>query len=222
MSSHRRSRGPLARFANRVTRGFLFVVLIAGIAGVIGFLQFSSEITALKNAGPVEPADGIVVLTGGRARIATALGLLAQGKGKRLLISGVHPRSTPAAIRAAVGGRAELFECCVDIDHAALDTTGNAEEAGKWAHRNGFTSLIVVTSDYHMPRSLMEMRHHGPEIRFTPYFVSHDVSDDGELFDDPATLRLMASEYLKYLAAGLRLRLAPAPAKSKLASAKAD
>ncbi|MCB1463405.1 MAG: YdcF family protein [Nitratireductor sp.] len=206
------------RFANGVSRAVLFVVVLVLIAGVVGFLQFSSQITAVRNTGPVEPADGIVVLTGGKARVATALDLLAEGKGKRLLISGVHPRTTSTAIRNAVGGRAELFECCVDIDRAALDTAGNAEEAGKWARRNGFSSLIVVTSDYHMPRSLMEMRHHGPGIRFTPYFVTHGASPGEDMLDDPQTLRLTALEYVKYLAAALRLRIEPGPDNAALAS----
>ena len=219
MNTRRPRRGPLTRFANRVSRVVMFVVALAVIAGIVGFLQFSSQVTALKNAGPVQPADGIVVLTGGKARISTALDLLAEGKGKRLLISGVHPRSSPAAIRAAVGGRAELFECCVDIDRAAMDTAGNAEEAGKWARRNGFASLIVVTSDYHMPRSLMEMRHHGPNIRFTPYFVTHGNSPGEEMLDDPQILRLMALEYIKYLAAGVRLRFEPAPNFDAVANA---
>ena len=43
-------------------------------------------------------ADGIVVLTGGASRISDAIELLAAGRGKRLLISGVHRTTTAAEI----------------------------------------------------------------------------------------------------------------------------
>ena len=199
-----RKAGSLVRLAGWISRLAMIALVLVILAAAGGFLRFYSEISALENEEAIEPADGIVVLTGGKARIETALGLLAEGKGKRLLISGVHPRSTPTAIRTAVGGNSALFDCCVDFDRIARDTIGNAVETGKWAQANGFASVIVVTSDYHMPRSLMEMRRHLPDIRFVPHSVQHDASDGTDDLSDPSTLRLMAGEYLKYLAASLR------------------
>lgn len=197
----------------------MLATILLLFSGIAGFLRFSANVSALENAEPLPPADGIVVLTGGKARIETALDLLAQGKGRRLLISGVHPRSTPAAIRAAVGGSSNLFDCCVDFDRAALDTSGNAAETGKWAHRNGFATLIIVTSDYHMPRSLMEMRRYVPDIRFVPYFVRHETVAGKDWFSDHEALRLIAAEYLKYLAASIRSHLEGTSSTAEFASA---
>lgn len=208
------------RLANRVSRALLFLLVLAVLGVLVGFLRFSSEIAALDNPQTAATADGIVVLTGGKARIETALDLLAQKKGRRLLISGVHPQSTPDAIRTAVGGKEEWFDCCVDIDRAATDTAGNADETAKWATRNGFASLIVVTSDYHMPRALMEMRRHRPDITFTPWFVIHEHPEAGDAAAERENLRLMASEYVKFLAAGLRFALSPATVPEGLAGGR--
>ena len=50
----------------------------------------------------------------------------------------------------------QLREQVRDIDHAALDTIGNAEESAKWVNSHGYGRVIVVTNNYHMPRSLVE------------------------------------------------------------------
>ncbi|MEZ5792421.1 MAG: YdcF family protein [Nitratireductor sp.] len=201
--------------AIRMSQLLLLCMILALVALLVGFVQFyrgiasdtlatsipssSSQVMALP-----EHADGIVVLTGGSARIATAIELLEHGSARRLLISGVHPSSSLTAIRGAVNGKRETFDCCVDIDRAAMDTYGNAEETRKWAERYGFRSLIVVTSDYHMPRSLVEMRRTMPLIEFIPHSVNYGPLRADAWFANPGTLKIVASEYLKYLAALVR------------------
>ena len=64
-----------------------------------------------------------------------------------------------------------MFKCCVDIGYAAHDTTGNAEETKAWASANGFSRLIIVTSSYHMPRSLVELGRAMPATTLVPYPV---------------------------------------------------
>lgn len=208
-----------ARIAGGLSRILLVCLIVLFVAAAAGFVRFSAQVAALDPAPAAPGADGIVVLTGGKARIETALDLLDRGKGRRLLISGVHPNTSITAIRRAVGGDARLFDCCVDIDRAALDTIGNAEETGKWARSHGFSSLIVVTSDYHMPRSLMEMRRIIEGIPIIPHPVHHAIEDGGSWYSDPEALRLVASEYLKYVAASIRLRIRASQPAPALASA---
>ncbi|GIL01485.1 MAG: hypothetical protein BroJett030_13840 [Alphaproteobacteria bacterium] len=211
--------GRRRRLLRRLSRAVLLAVVLVIVAGLAGFFRFAAEISALRSADPAAAADGIVVLTGGKARIETALDLLDRGKGRRLLISGVHPLTSAAAIRSVVGGSADLFDCCVDIDHVALDTYGNAAEAGKWAERHGFASLIVVTSDYHMPRSLMEMRRSNPDLRLLPHLVSPQASAETDWASEPGLLRVVAAEYFKYLAAAIRARLESRLQPTAMASA---
>ncbi len=136
----------------------LFVVLAAGAYLVGGFARFASDVAALSAppAPAAAEADGIVVLTGGEQRLRKAIALLREGEGQRLLISGVNRGTSAAAIARATGTELALFDCCVDLDYEAMDTIGNAEATAHWAKDHGFARLLLVTSDYHIPRSLLK------------------------------------------------------------------
>jgi uncharacterized SAM-binding protein YcdF (DUF218 family) len=177
----------------------LSLLLLA--AASAGFLHFAWQVSRAASVQPDFTADGIVVLTGGKARVETAIGLLERGKAKRLLISGAHRESSSAAIRRAVKGDPGTFACCIDIDKAALDTIGNAEQAAGWAKQHNFNSLIVVTSDYHMPRSLLEIGRKLPQTEIHPWAVPGIAVS----VTDPASLRLLLPEYAKFVAAQLGL-----------------
>jgi uncharacterized SAM-binding protein YcdF (DUF218 family) len=146
-------------------------------------------------------ADAIIVLTGGQSRLEAALGLLKEGKADRLLISGVHPATGRNALRAATGSDTDLFSCCVDIDREALDTVGNAQESAKWLSEHRFGTVILVTNNYHMPRSLLEMHRLAGSVQFIPYPVVNTRLDHGRWMGEPAALRVLVTEYVKYLAA---------------------
>lgn len=166
-----------------------------------GFLAFASHVGQLQPATAIKPADGIVVLTGGQSRIDAGIGLLKAGKGKRLLISGVNPAARVDDLRHATGSERSLFSCCVDIDRVALNTVGNAEESAKWANLNTFGSIIVVTNNYHMPRSLLEMRRILPKTELYPYPVVNNPLTVTSWVTDPNALRVLMTEYAKYTAA---------------------
>ena len=192
-------RGPIRRILRWM--GFSCVLIAALIFG--GFLRFADSVTTLKP--PAEPrADAIIVLTGGYQRIDQAVELLQKGAGKRLLISGAHPSTTPTQIRKMTQGSADLFSCCVDIGYDALDTIGNAEEASNWIHAKGYRSILVVTNNYHMPRTLAELSYVDPDIQFIPYPVVNSDLKTRDWFTDPNALRVMLAEYTKLLLAGAR------------------
>jgi len=182
----------------------LLVVLAVVLFG-LGFLGFATSI-ALSEA-PVSPsADGIVALTGGRDRVLEAVELLEGGRAKRLLISGVHPQTRAIDIQRLTESNRALFGCCVDLGRTAETTAGNAIEAADWARAHGFTSLIVVTSAYHMPRSLLELDRVLPNVRKVPYPVAHPDLALDRWYLRPATAKLLFFEYVKYMVA----RFAPA------------
>ncbi len=181
--------------------GMASVLAIALIFG--GFLRFADSVTTLKP--PLDPrADAIVVLTGGYQRIDQAVELLQKGAGKRLLISGVHPTTTPKQIRRMTQASPELFTCCVDVGYDALDTIGNAQEASNWIHQRGYKSVLVVTNNYHMPRSLAELAYVDAETQFIPYPVVNTDLKTSDWFTDPNAVRVMLAEYAKVLFAGAR------------------
>jgi uncharacterized SAM-binding protein YcdF (DUF218 family) len=180
--------------------GVLCVILLAlGFAGFVWLLP--SDEVALDRS-----ADGIVVLTGGDSRVNAALELLATGRGKRLLITGVNPGTTTADIATESTNYRRSLSCCVDLDYSALNTLGNAVQARRWAVSHGFHSLIVVTSAYHMPRALAELAHQLPDATLIPYPVVSDRLRIEPWWSNGATTRLVLSEYLKYLFAKVRMR----------------
>lgn len=193
----------LPRLARASGAAGLRTVVLAALSSVLlflaGFALFASHVTEM--ATPADPggADAIVVLTGGQSRIGAAIDLLRSGKGRRLLISGVHPAADRQALSDATGGDRNLFSCCVDIDHLALDTVGNAEESAKWIRDHGYGRVILVTNNYHMPRSLLEMRRLTGALDLDPYPVVN--SRNGGWMTDPDALRVLFTEYNKYLLA---------------------
>jgi uncharacterized SAM-binding protein YcdF (DUF218 family) len=175
------------------------VLLVVGFACFIWFLP-SEEVALDRNA------DGIVVLTGGEERLSDALELLSSGHGQRLLITGVNRATTTGDIARQVVDYNRVLACCVDFDYSAVNTLGNAVQARHWALEHRFRSLIIVTSAYHMPRALAELSHQLPDVALIPYPVVSDHLRIEPWWSNGATTRLVLSEYLKYLAAKLRMR----------------
>ncbi len=175
-------------------------------AGFAGFVVFLNELPK-SEVKPWRDADGIVVLTGGSSRVSDAMELLAVGYGKRLLISGVHPTNGAADIQRSLPESQPLLRCCVDLDHSAVNTRSNAVETRRWVRDRGFHSLIVVTSNYHMPRAIVELSHAMPEVALIPFPVVGDKWNDEPWWTSGAALRLLMREYAKYLVAEVRVRL---------------
>lgn len=170
----------------------------------IGFALFATHVGRLSTPDNPETADAIIVLTGGQARLDAAVELLKSGKGKRLLISGVHPSTTRELLQEATGGDEQLFSCCVDIDRAALDTIGNAEESAKWVRDHAYSRILLVTNNYHMPRSLLEMQRLLDTEQLAPYPVVNRNIDNGGWIVRPEATRVLFTEYNKYLLAFIR------------------
>lgn len=154
-------------------------------------------------------ADGVIVLTGGADRIAEAVSLVAKGYASRLLITGVNQSIGVAEIARLTPEFKDTFDCCIDLGYRAQNTEGNAIEARDWAQARGMTSLIIVTSNYHMPRALLEIRAAMPDIRLTRFSVLPDALKAGAWHQEPAIARLLVVEYLKFLRASARIKFWP-------------
>lgn len=164
----------------------------------VGFVVFIAGLDR-EPPGDVPVADGIVALTGGEGRIAEAYKLLEDGKGERLLITGVHPEVKLASVRRTIAGPAAKFDCCVDVGRRAENTIGNASETAQWVYAHRYRSIILVTSTYHMPRAKLELKRAMPDISITPFPVVQQTLHLDGWWDFPGTTRLLAAEYSKYL-----------------------
>jgi uncharacterized SAM-binding protein YcdF (DUF218 family) len=164
-----------------------------GILGawVLGFALYTACV--LHRAPYDGTADGIVVLTGGDGRVEAGLRLLASGKGGRLLISGVH-RDVRLQDINKHGAPADK----IDLGFIAQDTLGNAMETASWAENHNIRSLIVVTSDYHMPRALVHLGSRLSDVTLHAYPVTpKSFAGDWMMRREP--WRLLLSDYNKFL-----------------------
>ena len=208
---------PRAPVLWRIVRLAVFAALVLGAVAVGGFLVFVQTIARYER-NPSTRTDGIVALTGGAQRIGDAIDLLGRGYAGRLLITGVNERIGLEEIARLNPGRRAVIECCVDLDYRARNTIGNAIETRRWMRENGFRSLIVVTSNYHMPRTLIELDHVLPQARKVPFPVVPESLEVGDWWRSPATARLLAYEYLKLLAVYARTVIESDPERSTAAT----
>jgi uncharacterized SAM-binding protein YcdF (DUF218 family) len=154
----------------------------------VGFALFGVTIGE-PAAADARPTDGIVVITGGSGRIEHAVEMLAEGKGKRLLVAGADPSVTKADLVRRLGGRERLVECCLDLGSESVDTRSNAEETRRWLQRKRFQSVRLITSDWHMRRARYEFRRElGGNFQLVPDAVR----------SEPGFMTLFG-EYNKYL-----------------------
>ena len=188
-------------WGRRIARGLLFLFCLSLIALSGGFILFATRLP--QNVADTQTrTDAIVVLTGGRDRVETGLGLLEDGLARRLFVSGVAPEVDLQALLAAVDRPTRAAAaCCIILGRHASDTLGNARETSSWMRREGLVSLRLVTAQYHMPRSLLVFHRAMPGITIIPHPVFPARVRSGEWWLWPGTARLLAQEYLKYLAA---------------------
>lgn len=218
------------RFGRYALRTLTFALIVGITVAAIGFFRFTETIAAISAPRDTASVEAIVALTGGYQRIDQALDLLDSGVGSRLLISGVNPVTSGKELKRVTGASERLFSCCVDIGYQALDTIGNANETASWIREKGYSTVLVVTNSYHMPRSLLELGEASPEITFLPYPVSHTDLRKEDWLADPLAVRTLVTEYVKYTVArlrnymgarapsGLRAELSPQPALVATAS----
>ena len=181
----------------------LRLAVVLGLLYALGFGLFVLRVPpAYQPDQPVQRADAIVALTGGGGRLGPAVALLEKGVAQRLLITGVNPQTKKRELKVLLNG-GQAFDCCADLGFEAADTRGNAKEAAKWTRARGYRRLIVVTSNDHMPRSLLEFSAQLPGVQLMPYAVSALQADM------PLQTRLhrLNDEYAKFLASSLRIAL---------------
>ena len=187
-------------------RAVLIALAICCIGYVAGFLIFARK--AEQVSPGMATTDAIVVLTGGSERLNTGMRLLASGRAQILFVTGVHEDVDVDDLMAVSRNAPVSLAHRIVLGHGALDTAGNAAETAAWALREGVASLQLVTSDYHMPRSLLEFGAALPDVLVRPYPVSSRRVHLDEWWLWPGTSRLLFVEYNKFLMAYGRITFA--------------
>ncbi|WP_339862806.1 YdcF family protein [Paremcibacter congregatus] len=179
----------MIRFVLKTLSYLILLVAVVWTGGFFYYIYGLSQVAAPDN----QKTDGIVVLTGGKDRLRESARLLQEGLAARLFISGVNVKVTTAELIGVLGVPDSLAECCIESGKQARNTVGNAEEIAAWVARRKLTSIRVVTSLEHMPRTLLEMRRVMPNLAM----VSHPV---GQWRPENIRFMSLVREYSKYLA----------------------
>jgi uncharacterized SAM-binding protein YcdF (DUF218 family) len=183
-------------------RRSLLALGIVAAAWVAGLIWFAHQIPQ-SVADTTTRTDAIVVLTGGSQRVQGGLRLLAAGMGKTLFITGVFPGVTvPDLLKSDKAP--DSLACCIMLGHSADNTAGNAVETAGFMRKEDYHSLRLVTSAYHIPRSLLEFRRAMPTIAIIPNPIFASNVKERQWWEWPGTLALIITEYTKYLAAIVR------------------
>ena len=196
-----------------VIAGCLALVLafFLGVALIFGFVRFADHIpqTAQNDLNFAE-IDAAVVYTGGSNRVDLAIDILErifkdidarqaedQRRGFRLFISGAQIASDSAELIRAFFSHRDL-RCCVDLGFA-LNTRQNGQETALWANNLSARRILLVTSDYHMHRSLFYARLYYPDAIFIPFLArpSHFSSEDWRL--GGLAFKILMIEYAKWI-----------------------
>jgi uncharacterized SAM-binding protein YcdF (DUF218 family) len=156
--------------------------------------------------------DAIIVLTGGSLRVPYGVKLLGEGKADRLLISGVGKHVSlnellkeqlDDATRAAIQKR----DAIIALDYRADNTRNNARETARFIRKHNFHSVRLVTANYHMQRSLLELQHAMPDVTIIADPVFPEAFRRNQWWRDATTRRLVLSEFHKTYAAMARYAL---------------
>jgi len=180
--------------------------LAAGAAAVLwlGGLVWFAEGIPSSVEDEDSRTDAVVVLTGGAGRLRAGVDLLEQKQAKKLFVSGVYRGVDVQQILRLLRRQKGELDCCMVLGHTADDTRGNAQETARWMREQKFTSLRLVTSNYHMRRSLLEFRRAMPGLRIVPHPTFQPGFKAHGWWNWPGTLQLVVTEYTKYLVALMR------------------
>lgn len=182
---------------------FFLLFSTAALIIIFGFIIFAQKVDGLITPSTIPKADGIVVWTGpGGGRLEAGASLLNQGKGERLLISGVNPDLDTKTVFNLLDLSEEKKSCCIDLDYAAEDTIGNARETALWAKALGYEHILLVTSAYHMPRAKSEIAVAAGRIRITAYPVPR--TESSHWYSNKKRFKRLVNEYAKLLLTFLR------------------
>lgn len=175
---------------------FLFYpTMIALPLWLIGFVMFLLYVFSFRFNTPVT-SDGIAVWTGGNSRISTGITLLQNEQAPRLLISGVNQKVNPDLFLGKL--HKETLKK-IHLGYEATTTKENALETADWVYQNNINSVILVTSFYHIPRSLLEFKHQLPNTTVYPYPIwPKDVTESVSWLHTRSAFQLLV-EYHKFV-----------------------
>jgi uncharacterized SAM-binding protein YcdF (DUF218 family) len=152
----------------------------------------------------------IVCLAGGKHRVETAYSLFADGVGDRLWIIGAGKKSTVMGLARVQASEVaqkipwDRFDRIL-VETESRNTIENAFAVKRFLEQfQGLKSVVLVTSPYHMRRSILMIAHHiPPETRIVPFTPVTAEFGKGNWWQTWTGISVTVAELLKFELASL-------------------
>ena len=191
---------------------FIFLLTSMFTLFFITLNNFKENILSLTKYNNKESLN-IVILTGGTNRIKDGLKIIEDFKKSKktnykILVSGTGMGFTKSSLKKKLGPNfnPKLIQCCVDLDSVSKNTFTNASETFKWTRKNDIKEFILITSNYHMPRAILEFKNIMPKLKIYTYAIIPKKHNIENWLNSYETFNLIFTEYCKYIFASLRIR----------------
>ena len=191
---------------------FIFLLTSMFTLFFIELNNFKNNILFLTKYNNIE-SPNIVILTGGANRIKDGLKIIQDFKNSnninyKILVSGTGMGFTKSSLKKKLGPNfnSQLIQCCIDLDSVSKNTLTNASETVKWTNKNDIKEFILITSNYHMPRAILEFKNVMPNLNIYTYAITPKKHDIKNWLSSYQTFSLVFTEYCKFIIAGLRIK----------------
>ena len=198
----------------RIFKNF-FVITITSmfILFCIELNNFKEKILSFTKYNNKE-SPNIVILTGGTNRIKDGLKIIENFRNSnktnyKILVSGTGTGFTKNSLKNKLGPNfnTKLIQCCIKLDSVSKNTFTNASETFKWTHKNDIKEFILITSNYHMPRALLEFKNIMPNLKIYTYVITPKKHNIQNWLKSYHTFSLVFTEFFKYTVANLRIKI---------------
>tara|TARA_Y100000996_G_scaffold400157_1_gene369881 strand:- start:3091 stop:3657 length:567 start_codon:yes stop_codon:yes gene_type:complete len=184
----------MALFLKRVNIILAIILFFLGL----GLIKFKNQLPqqSIKSFN----VDAIVVLTGGRGeRIKEGYNQINNSKERRLFISGVdNTFNSEVVLVNILNFDQETVECCVDVGYLSKNTYENALETRYWALENKIKSVLLITSNLHMPRAeFLFKKLSGLEIVTYPIEKKQEIIPFEKLIEEYVKLVISKMVFIK-------------------------
>tara|TARA_Y100000991_G_scaffold405_1_gene294 strand:+ start:977 stop:1591 length:615 start_codon:yes stop_codon:yes gene_type:complete len=194
----------------------IFFIFSLSCTLAIFFIQlffFKEKVLSFQKYNNTKSSN-IVILTGGTNRIKDGLNIINHfDKSKRtkfkILVSGTGKGFSKNSLIKQIGPNfnPKLIECCIFLDSVSKNTLTNAIETSKWANRNDLKEFILITSNYHMPRAILEFKNVMPNHKIYTFAITPRKHNIKEWMSSYETFSLIFKEFCKYIVSNLRIKL---------------
>ena len=178
---------------------FYSIILLILLFFLYFFKYVINVNNSTKNSYENKSYDAAIVLTGDKYRINKGLELINKNIVDNLLISGVNKNINKNLIQQKFKNSKAIFDCCIEIENISRNTFENARESYSWMKNKNFNSLIIITSNYHLPRAQLEFSRFIKKENIL--FISSDA------FLENSSIKKLFVEYIKFIRTNLSLMI---------------